>query len=70
MVNVSEAITKIKTVGSGCVRSVPMPNQPYADGDYQIEIKQEGQWTPIVTGVKKHIAESIIQQALNRVILG
>jgi len=69
-INVNEAIQRIKQAGSNGVRAVPMPNQHVADGDYQIEVKTNETWTPIVTGIKKKIAEDIISQATNRVILG
>jgi len=68
-INVNEAIQKIKEVGTTSVRAVPMPQQPVT-GTYQIEVNQSGTWTPIVTGVSKKIAEDIISQATNRVILG
>jgi hypothetical protein len=47
-----------------------MPNQDVNSGDYQIEIRANEIWSPIVTGVSKKIAEDIINQATNRVILG
>ena len=68
-INVNEAIQRIKQAGSTGVRAVPMPNQPVADGDYQIEVMDNG-WIPIMTGIKKKIAEDIISQAVNKVILG
>jgi len=68
-INFNETIQRIKQAGSTGVRSVPMPNQPI-DGDYQIEILTEGNWTPLVTGINKKTAEDIISQATNRVILG
>jgi len=67
--NLNEAIQKIKQAGATNARSVPMPNSSVRGGDYQIEICQNGVWAPIVTGVKQPMAESIIAQALNRVIL-
>jgi hypothetical protein len=69
-VNMNETIQKIKKVGEANVRSVPMQGQSVQDGQYQIEIREGSTWTPIVTGVKKQVAESIISQAVNRVILG
>jgi len=69
-INVNEAIQKIKQAGSSCVRAVPMPNQNVLSGDYQIEVKTNDVWAPIVVGVNKKIAEDIISQATNRVILG
>jgi hypothetical protein len=46
-----------------------MEGQNVTDGDYQIEVN-EGGWKPIVAGVKKFIAEQLVNQALNRVICG
>jgi len=69
-INVNEAIQQIKRAGASCARAVPMPNQNVNSGDYQIEIKANEIWSPIVTGVSKKIAEDIINQSTNRVILG
>lgn len=69
-VNVNEAIERIKSAGAGNVRSVPMPGQNVNDGQYQIEINQNGQWVPVATGISKRISEDLISQATNRVILG
>ena len=66
----NETIQKIKSVGEANVRAVPMHGQSVQDGQYQIEIQEGSTWTPIVTSVKKQVAESIINQAINRVILG
>jgi hypothetical protein len=69
-IDVNSAIQMIKQVGSSRVRAVPMPDQNVMDGNYQIEVKEDSGWRPIVTGIKKRIAEDIITQATNRVILG
>lgn len=69
-VNVNEAIQQIRKAGIQFVRSVPMPGQNVNTGDYQIEIKKDDSWTPVATGITKKIAEDIISQATNRVILG
>lgn len=69
MININEAIQRIRQAGSKNVRCVPMAGQPVMDGDYQIEILNDT-WSPIVTGVKKKIAEDLIAQATNKVILG
>jgi len=68
--NLNETVNKIKQVGSSNVRCVPMPGNDALNGNYQIEIYDGGSWRPLVTGVKKAMAEDIIKQALNRVILG
>lgn len=67
--NINEAVEAIKRVGSSNARCVPMSGQN-ADGQHQIEIKENGSWTAIVTGLKKRMAEDLISQATNRVLLG
>jgi hypothetical protein len=69
-ININEAIQKIKEVGPKNVRVVPMPGQNVNSGDYQIEVMSGGSWSSIVLGIKKSMAEDIINQATNRVILG
>lgn len=69
-INVNEAVQKIKAVGGVNVRIVPMPNQNVMTGDHQIEVRDNGAWCPIVIGIKRLMAEEIVNQALNRVILG
>lgn len=67
--NINEAIQKIKAVGPNSVRIVPMQGQP-VDGDHQVEIHENGSWTPVVIGIKRPMAEDIVRQATNRVLLG
>lgn len=69
-VNVNEAVAKIKAVGSTNVRAVPMNGQNVHDGAYQIEIKQNDNWVIIAECPNKKIADEIIIQATNNVILG
>jgi len=69
-VDVNTATRQIKEVGATNVRITPMSGQSVMEGDHQIEINQNGTWSPIVTGVKRTIAEQIVSQALNRVICG
>lgn len=69
-ININEAIQKIKRVGAQSVRTIPMQGQSVDGGDYQIEINNNGQWESIVVGVKKQMAEDIIRQATNRMLLG
>lgn len=72
MYNFNEAIQKIKAKGANHVRVVPMIGQPVNDGDYQIELfdKDKNAWSPIVSGLKKRMAEDLVGQAINKVILG
>lgn len=70
MLNLTEAIQKIKTVGAKNVRVVPMANQPAITGMHVIEVKDGGSWVGIVSGLSKTAAEDIVRQATNRVICG
>lgn len=67
--NLKEAKIRIKEAGSNNVRVVPMPGESF-EGDHQIEINQGGVWTDVVSGLKKAMAESIVRESINRVILG
>jgi hypothetical protein len=69
-VNVNEAVARIKSVGSSNVRSVPMDGQNVHSGAYQIEVKENNNWVPIAECPNKKIADEIISQATNKVILG
>ncbi len=68
--NLNEAIQKIRQLGASNARVVPMPGQSVLDGNHQIEINESGTWHVIVTGIRKKMAEDVIAQACNRVILG
>jgi len=72
LINVNEAVQKIKACGNKNVRLVPMPGQSINDGDYQIETLNEStkQWAPIISGIKKKMGEDLIRQTINKVILG
>ena len=67
--NISEASAKIRQVGSRNVRAVPMPGER-VDGQYQIEVLENGGWSAVLVGTTKKIAEDIIATACNRIILG
>ncbi len=68
--NLNETIQRIKAAGATNARAVPMPGQNVAEGDYQIEVKEGSSWNVVVSGIKKSMAEDLIAQAVNRVILG
>lgn len=69
-INLNETTTAIKKAGAANVRVVPMKGQTI-DGDHQIEVQPNpGTWQPILTGIKKSMAESIVRDATNRVLLG
>jgi hypothetical protein len=65
MLNMNEAVQKIKSVGSTNARIISSP-----DGKAQIEVREGGAWNPLVSGITRKIAEDIMSQATNRVILG
>ena len=69
-INVNEAVVKIKKAGSGKVRAVPMNGQNIHTGQYQIEIFENNEWSSVVAGVSKMVAENMISQAVNRVRCG
>ena len=70
MINLTEAVQKIKAVGTTNVRVVPMSGQPMIGGMHQIEIKEAGSWIPIVSGIPKMAAEDVVRQASSRVLFG
>ena len=70
MININEVTQKIKAVGVNNVRIVTMDGQPAVEGLHQIDINSNGQWITIATGMKRNIAEDIVRQATNKVILG
>lgn len=69
-VNINETTKRIKAAGAQNVRSVPMEGQNVQSGRYQIEILESGSWTSIAECPNKTIADNIISQAVNNVILG
>lgn len=68
--NINEAVQKIKKVGGTNARVTPMPGQDAINGLQQVEIHESGSWQAVVTGITRKMAEDIISQATNRVILG
>jgi len=68
--NINEAIQKIKRVGGTNTRIVPMAGQSIVEGRVQIEVRSGGEWETVVTGVTQKMAEDIVSQATNKVILG
>jgi hypothetical protein len=64
IINMNEAVTKIKQIGTANTRIIE------SSGACSIEVYQDGKWDPLVVGVTKRIAEDIVSQATNRVILG
>lgn len=68
--NVNEAVQKMKRCGVSKTRIVPMEGQSAHDGLHQVEINEGGTWSAVVSGITRTMAESLVAQAANRVILG
>jgi hypothetical protein len=67
--NINEAVQKIKKVGVANVRVLPMEGQSFT-GLHKIEIRDQGAWAIVLEGLEKCMAESLVRQAVNKVILG
>lgn len=63
--NITEATAKIRKVGSLNTRIVEG-----ADKLCQVEVKENGAWTPVVVGLTKVLAENLVSQATKQVICG
>lgn len=59
----------IRNAGSINTRITPMSDKS-ADGLYMIEVREGSEWRPILTDVKRNIAESIVASSVNKVLLG
>lgn len=68
-ININEAVQAIKKVGVTQTRVVPMAGQSAIDGKFQIEVN-DGGWRSVVSGITQKMAEDIVAQATNKVILG
>jgi len=68
MVNLQEAIKKMTLVGRSNIRTTHNHNS--IGSLYTIEINQGGVWTPLIGGLSKAIADSMIDRAANRTICG
>lgn len=66
MMDLLEAAERVKRTGRNSSRIVPSN----CGETYNIEILENGSWLPILTNVDKNIAESIINQQRDNVILG
>lgn len=69
-IDVNGAIIAIRNAGASRVRILPMIGEDAINGNYQIEVNQNGGWAQVLTGVKKNMAEQMVTQALNRTICG
>jgi len=70
MVSLNEVRNRIRKAGVSNVRMVPMAGQSALDGNYQIEILEDSQWSVLVDGLPKTAAEVIIRNSNNKLILG
>lgn len=69
MINLNEAITKIRKAGINNVRYVPIAGSNI-NGDYQIEIFENNTWNIIISNIPRTTAEDLVTQATNKVLLG
>lgn len=69
MINLSEAKSRLRKAGDKNVRVIPMPGHSF-NGDHQIEVYENSQWIPVILGLAKTVAESIVREATNRTICG
>lgn len=65
MATVKEAVEKIRQVGLDNARITQLGN-----GKAKIEIKTKAGWVSVLSSVNSGIAEDILRQATNKVILG
>jgi hypothetical protein len=68
-INISGALAEMRKAGSKGIRTMPMPGQDINTGFYLIEIAKNGCWEPLLEGLPRATAESLIAQATNRVIM-
>ncbi len=64
--NINEAVAKIKKVGTLNTRIVP----DGGTGSHRIEVKEDGTWVQVASGLTKQLAEDLVSKAANKVILG
>jgi hypothetical protein len=64
MATIKEAVDKIRQVGTTNARITPVGNR------CKIEIYTGKEWVTLLSNLERNIAEDVIRQATNRVILG
>lgn len=64
MATIKEAVDKIRQVGTNNTRITPVGNK------CKIEVNIGGNWAALLSNLDRNVAEDIIRQATNRVILG
>jgi hypothetical protein len=65
MASLKEALNKIREVGPTNTRITPVSGTK----NVKIEVQANGAWVTVVTDVTRMMAEDILNQAVNRVIL-
>ena len=65
-VNISEALDVMRKVGPRFIRVNQMPGRAVNIGPYQIEVQQNGIWTPILEGLPADTAQSLVNQAITQ----
>lgn len=65
MATVKEAVEKIRQVGLDNARIIQLGN-----GKTKIEIKTKAGWVSVLSNVNSGIAEDILRQATNKMLLG
>ena len=65
MTSLNEAVNKIKSAGISNTRITTV-----SGNNYQIEVFKDGKWEVVVNSVTRPMAEDIVRQATNKVILG
>lgn len=68
--NLNEAIQRIKQAGVNHTRILPVTGESALGDNQEIQVKESGEWRTVVTGIKRSMAEDLVRQATNRVILG
>jgi hypothetical protein len=61
----SEAVKKVREVGASNARIVPTQGRKF-----KVEILSNGSWVTVLRDLEHPIAEDVIRQATNKVLLG
>lgn len=69
LINLSAATAAIRKAGPAATRIVPMEGQSIA-GQQQIEVRENGVWTPVAQGLSCKMASELVQQSADRLICG
>ena len=69
MINIDEAVSAIKKVGTRNARIVSMSTNKSQTGPQQLEIQENGIWKVIADNISYKTANNIISKATNRLIV-